>query len=178
MSDIQSYLSLLSALTSSNSVQSLYSNNSLYSASNLYGTSSDDYSFSSIFGNCVDALQSSNTSLLTDLAASLSDNVSDEDEEDLLTSLEEASQDTCTCSSAELVKQLYSAYLSDTNGYAKNNLTQSTTTDTTSTEASTTAASSSSTATSATVDESTIESSIPTEEEIESLIAASISVPA
>ena len=171
MADIQSFLSLLSALTSSNNVQSMYNNYDPYSAANLYGSGDNGVSFSSIFANSINALQSSNTSLLSELASSLSDSISETEDENLAASLEEASRDDCDCLSADLVKQLYSDYLSDTRTKtALSKLLPS------SSDAS--KASESNTKTSSSVlSENAIDVSIPTEEEIDSMIAASISIP-
>ena len=169
MADIQNYLSLLSALTSSNNVQSMYYNNyDPYSAANLYGSGNNGVSFSNIFANSLNALQNSNASLLSELASSLSDSISETGDENLAASLEEASKDDCDCLSADLVKQLYADYFSD----AKTKTALSkllSPADTSSQEAS---GSKSETEASA-----SLNVSIPTEEEIDSMIAQSISIP-
>lgn len=180
MADALNYLSLISALNYSNNVQGLYSNYNPYSAANLYGGSDEDStSFSDIFGSCINALQSSNTSLLSELSSSINSNVSEADARQFIENLEEASQDTCDCKSADLVKELYSAYLSDTTGYAKNRLNQlitaigSGTTSETAVQSQTV-----SQQTINTGNTTEIDLSIPSEEEIDSMIAASITLPA
>ena len=175
MADSLDYLSLISALSSSNSVQNLYSTSDLYSASNLYGTDNNSsLSFDSIFGNCIDALQSSNSSLLSGLLSSdaETEHISEEAATEFIEKLEHAVTETCDCNSATLVKDLYDAYLADTTSYAKNRFnhlissihsdTASTITDNTTTQTIT--------------QETNI--SIPTEEEIDAMIAASLaSIP-
>lgn len=194
MADALNYLSLISALNSSNNVQSLYSNYNPYSAANLYGSSDDNFtSFSNIFGSCINALQSSNTSLLSELGSSINSNVSETDAKQFIETLEEASKDTCNCKSADLVKDLYSAYLSDTAGYAKNRFNSlissisSKAVDKSSSSASQkltkqtedTPSTAGTTSITQIPDTSGIDASIPTEEEIDALIAASLaSIPA
>ncbi len=168
MADIQSYLSLLSALTSSNNVQSMYYNNyDPYSAANLYGSGNNGVSFSNIFASSLNALQNSNASLLSELASSLSDSISETEDENLAASLEEASKEDCDCLSAELVKKLYADYFSDTK--TKTALSKILSPADTSSQAS---GSKSETEASA-----SLNVSIPTEEEIDSMIAQSISIP-
>lgn len=157
--DAINYLSLASALNYNNSIQGLYNYNP-YSASNLYGSSDSSNSFGDIFGSCINALQTSNTTLLSNLASSTSNTSIKQ----LTENLEEASKETCDCKSADLVKELYSNYLSNTLGYTKNNLT-SVTKNTANTSQKETV-----------LDQNTI-SSIPSEEEIESMINASLSLP-
>lgn len=187
--DSLNYLSLISALNSSSNVQQLYSNYDPYSAANLYGSDDSSTSFHSIFGSCINALQSSNTSLLSELGSSLENGISETDAAQFIEKLEEASHDTCDCKSAELVKELYSAYVSDTVGYAKNRFNslisaltsgneQITSAD--NTQKRTSSVENSSTARSIqSANADAIEASIPTEEEIDALIASSLaSIPA
>lgn len=162
--DAMNYLSLVSALNYNNGIQGLYNYNP-YSASNLYGSSDSSNSFGDIFGSCVNALQTSNTSLLSNLASSISSNGSNTDIKQLTDNLEEASRDTCDCKSADLVKELYSNYLSNSITYTKNKLNP-------------VSASASSKTTETTTPQTNTFSSIPSEEEIESMINASISLPA
>ena len=105
--DSLNYLSLISALNSSSNIQQLYSNYDPYSAANLYGSDDSSTSFHSIFGSCINALQSSNTSLLSELGSSLENGISETDAAQFIEKLEEASHDTCDCKSAELIKELY-----------------------------------------------------------------------
>lgn len=182
MADALNYLSLISALSSSNNIQQLYSNYDPYSAANLYGSGDSSTSFQNIFGSCINALQGSNASLLSTLGSSLKDSVSETDASQFMEKLEEASKDTCDCKSAELVKELYSA-LSDTSGYAKNrfhSLVSAATSKNEQTDsANSTQTLSSASKTTGPANTANMEYSIPTEEEIDALIASSLaSIPA
>ena len=181
MADALNYLSLISAMNYPNNVQGLYSNYNPYSAAYLYGGSEESStSFSNIFGSCVNAMMNSNTSLFSDLAAS-SNSVSEADAKQFIEHLEEASRDTCDCKSADFVKNLYSAYLSNTAGYAKYQLNQliKATGSGTDTNSETAGQLQSASSTKKNTQELTtaINTSIPSEEEIDSMIAESISIP-
>jgi len=183
------YLSLITALNSSNNVQNLYANYNPYSAASLYGNYNDSYSFSNIFGAALQSMQSSNTGLLTELFSSaLNENsnntattVNKEDAANFVNRLSEASGDSCDCHSAELVKELYQAYLENTSSYNKNLLNQLITA-IGSNHTATEAASNNNTSTNASVNTNTnnsissIDPSVPTEEEIDKMIAASLSL--
>lgn len=178
MADAFNYLSLISAMNYPYNVQGLYSGYNPYSAAYLYGGSEgESSSFSNIFGSCVNAMMNSNVSLLSDLATS-NNNVSASDKAQFIEDLEEATRDTCDCKSADLVKELYSAYLSNTTGYARNQLNQLVKAVTSETDSKTSEQVQSTGSTNKNNQELTaINYSIPTEEDIDNMITQSMSMP-
>lgn len=172
MADALNYLSLISAMNYPNNVQGLYSAYNPYSAAYLYnGTEEDSFSFSNIFGSCINAF---NTSLLSGLANS-NNSISDTDSKQFIENLEEASKDTCDCKSADLAKELYSAYLSNTVGYAKNYLNQLTKSVNSGLDQSQNIQNK--TSTNHQEPTAVVNTSIPSEEEIDKMITESVSIP-
>lgn len=195
MATTNDFLSLMtSLLTSNSSIQGLYSGYyDPYSASSLYGNYGNNSSFSNIFNMALSSMQASNASLLSDLASKLEDGstntvseISEEDTVNFVNKLKEAADDECECNSAQLTKDLYQSYIENTAGYGKNILNQLVSSmyghNTNSASTSTTKQSSASNNRSSSVQNTNVEermitSSIPTETEIESMIAATISLP-